>query len=130
MEKIKFGTPVLVEVHGLPEDKVQPFTYIASYPVTAGERVLVPAPEWSIRVTGRTELPGFVLGPSTLEAIPPFTNVRDIIPMPASPLVKAQPAVRALVERWYAKADSLSELSTLYNRMARDLEDTLDGEKV
>lgn len=61
---ISKGSLVAVEVMGIPgktgSDAV--WTYEAHDDVEIGEMVMVPAPGWTIPVTSRTELPGYVLG--------------------------------------------------------------------
>jgi len=62
---VEGGYPALVEVHGLPDGQIKEFTYRAHAALEVGQLVLVPAPDWSVRVTGRAELPGYVLGPTS-----------------------------------------------------------------
>ena len=122
---INVGELALVEVHGLPDNDVKAFTYRASYPVQVGHLVTVPAPEWSVRVTGRLELPGFVLGISSDRDFP---GLRDIIPEPASPVSAKQEHTRKLVEEWRDLARKLLSESGALDRNASRLEKALDGD--
>jgi hypothetical protein len=121
-----FQGNVLVEVHGLPDNKVEAFTYRAPFEVTEGEQVLVPAPLWSIRVTGRAELPGFVLGSST--EVLPADKVRDLIPEPAVQATAPVAALRSLLATWQAEAQNYEsrafdayELARRYESKAEEI---------
>lgn len=127
---INAGDLVLVEVHGLPDNQVKEFTYIASYGVTEGQQVQVPAPDWSIRVTGRDYLPGFILGLSEKQSAGDFP-LRTIVNNPGTPN-GAQ--TEALADRWEAEAKTLeAEADDLYveaeqlKTRARELRATLAG---
>lgn len=110
---IPAGELILVEVHGLPDDSTNPsFTYRATYDVTPGQQVQVPAPDWSIRVTGRADLPGFVLGRSDEQEV---AGLRNIIPQPASP---ASTSIKELVDRWKKEARHFDSLVEYHEREA------------
>jgi len=133
---LRKGMLVLVEVHGLPDNLVKEFTYRTSYPVQIGQLVSVPAPDWSIRVTGRAELPGFVLGVADHEP-PPGNTLRDICPIPAvatdhGPEVRE--AFAALAEKWrkegrdlLAEAEELADSGLELMARATDIENAIDG---
>ena len=130
---INTGELVLVEVHGLPGNDVKEFTYKATYPVTEGQQVQVPAPEWSIRVTGREELPGFVLGRAFSRTGEQWAegDLRDIIPEPvalASAEADSQAAARKLVDEWRETARELMAAAYYHDALAAELEDRLNGE--
>ena len=80
--KISKGSLIAVEVMGIPgktgSDAV--LTYEAHDAVVVGDMIKVPAPGWTIRVTGHDELPGFVLG---LAASAPLdkSQIRTTLPL-------------------------------------------------
>lgn len=115
------GNLVLVEVHGLPDNKVESFTYRATYQVQPGQQVLVPAPDWSIRVTGRAELPGFVLGRSDEQSV---AGLRDILPQPSYPATWDQ--ITKLTDQWTKEATGLQERSLELSAQARQYEDAAE----
>jgi hypothetical protein len=97
---IKSGTLVLVEVHGLPDNQVKNFTYMGTRPLYEGELIHVPAPAWSIPVTGRDTLPGFVLGESTDDLLP--SQIRTI--RSATTEAPVPPAITAMITAWAEEA--------------------------
>ncbi len=124
---INTGSLALVEVHGLPDNAVKSFTYRATFPVQPGQQVQVPAPEWSVRVTGRDQLPGFVLGSSDMSAV--NGDLRDILVSAyETQETDHQDAARALVDEWRAYATDLRVTASHYDGLAGQLEDRLDGE--
>lgn len=114
-EMINAGDLILVEVHGLPDNNVNEFTYRSDRPLTVGEQVQVPAPDWSIRVTGRDELPGFVLGTVGQQDVHPDYNLRNILP-------QAQPVVQSLADllaRWRADEKAANECAFTHYEIAQ-----------
>jgi hypothetical protein len=110
------GTTVLVEVHGLPGDKVDSFPYLATYDVTPGEQVQVPAPDWSIRVTGRDTLPGYVLGVSE---VAPDGPLRQILPRTTP---SDSEAIQTLLAAWTSDRDSYRNRAFQLTKQARHFE--------
>jgi hypothetical protein len=121
----KAGTPVLVEVHGLPHDETRTFTYLAADDVILGQQVQVPAPEWSIKVTGRAELPGYVLGDADTTLTP--SDLRSTLPQPVYPKAGNEKALRTLVDEWREEADDLYRLAEGLHYRANRLESVING---
>lgn len=106
---ISKGSLVAVEVMGIPgktgSDAV--WTYEAHGDVEVGDMVRVPAPGWTVRVTGHDELPGFVLG---LAASAPLDKrqIKTTIPLTtAAPEIASLAELREKVTQWRTEAELL-----------------------
>lgn len=122
--RITKGGLVEVEVHGLPADNTffNVFTYRAGSDVTVGELVAVPAPDWSIRVTGRDVLPGFVLGATPADGRAFETSaLRTTMPL-CGPEAHAEGVMivkaRETAARWREQSQALSEASAMLGQAA------------
>jgi hypothetical protein len=101
MTTLPAGSLALIEVHGLPDDQVQEFTYRLSQEVHLGQQVQVPAPNWAIKITGRENLPGFVLGPEDdVDLVSQAFMIKATIPEPAYPAPSDQDKVKELISLW------------------------------
>ena len=130
-ETIKRGELALVEVLGLPgQNQSVPaaFVYRLHTEVKVGGMVLVPAPEWTVRVTGREALPGFVLGvpgPDSLKGLTP-ARIKSTIPSP-SLATDVDPAgsMRAMITTWKAQASALITAANHITEAANAVEKAL-----
>lgn len=123
LSKISKGSLVAVEVLGIPgktgSDAV--LTYEAHADVEVGEMVKVPAPAWTIRVTGHDELPGFVLG---LAASAPLdkNQIRTTLPLGVETTHPDTAAIRAQVASYRAQAHAFRAAAESIDRAAATLE--------
>jgi hypothetical protein len=120
MTTIPAGNLALIEVHGLPDDGVKEFTYRLSQDAEVGQQVQVPAPDWSVKVLGRAELPGFVLGPSdAADLTSPAFSIKTTIPEPAYP---DQSRVKELLSLWQQESVRLRQQASNFTMQANQLD--------
>jgi hypothetical protein len=126
---ISQGSLIAVEVMGIPgktgSDAV--LTYEAHADVEVGDMIKVPAPGWTIRVTGHDELPGFVLG---LAASAPLDKKQIRTTLPLAELASVHAAVAELglqVAAWRAQAMAFRSSAESIDAAADTLEAAIRG---
>lgn len=125
-KRISAGSLVAVEVMGIPgktgSDAV--WTYEAHADVEVGDMVKVVAPAWTVRVTGHTILPGFVLG---LAASAPLdkAQIKITLPLTDQPAVRHDAELELQVAAWRAQADAFRASALSIDAAADALEAAL-----